>query len=326
MASSSVINSKVWKGIWRAEASPKCKSFAWRAYMEELPVKTFLLEKGVIEDKLCPCCGEGEEDTTHALLACEEVKRIWFVALDLKVESLSAATKCSLSQWIEECVSTLDKKEMGMVCAIMWAIWHRRNALVFTEKKLDYAHVIAKARSMFVPVEWQPPSHPNVKANFAAAVRDNVGTGMGVIFRNSLGSTIASGTSLLAQECFESQIAETLCMSWAIEQSGELGLSDVIFETDCQRLYRKWNQESSSSSSAYTTYFESLVEDCKFMIEGTGSSLALVRPSANKVAQCLATLAFDYGERGWIEEVPQEASLYLQADDNAIADIVAAHQ
>ncbi|KAL2326659.1 hypothetical protein Fmac_025717 [Flemingia macrophylla] len=319
MASSSVLESEVWKGIMRAEASPKCKNLAWRAYTEALPVKSVLLQKRIIQDELCPCCGAASETTTHALLLCEEVKRIWFASMGLRVESLSVAT--TLPQWMEHCWGTLDKKEMGMVCAVMWAIWHRRNVWVYSEKRLDYVLVIAKVMSMLVPVEWQPPLQPFVKANFAASVRGDVGTGMGVIFRDSFGSPIASATSFLAQECFEPQIAEALCLCWAVEESGDLGLSDVIFETDCQRLYTKWNQGKSRGSSS--SYLESLVEECKFKIEGTRSSLALVRPSANKVAECLATLAFAYGQRDWMQEVPEEASLYLQADDKAIAHLLA---
>lgn len=57
------------------------------------------------------------------------------------------------------------------------------------------------------------------------------------------------------------------------------------------------------------------------MIQGTGSSLELVRPTANKVAHCLATVASDYGERIWMEFVPEEASLDLQSDCEAMANL-----
>lgn len=50
------------------------------------------------------------------------------------------------------------------------------------------------------------------------------------------------------------------------------------------------------------------------MIQGTGSSLRLVRPTANKVAQCLADVAFDYGEKVWMGVVPEEVSSHLQSD------------
>lgn len=47
---------------------------------------------------------------------------------------------------------------------------------------------------MIARQKWAPPPVQHVKANFGAVVRDSVGTGMGVVFRNSLGVVLASGT------------------------------------------------------------------------------------------------------------------------------------
>ncbi|KAG5126976.1 hypothetical protein JHK82_027811 [Glycine max] len=62
-------------------------------------------------------------------------------------------------------------------------------------------------------------------------------------------------------------------------------------------------------------------EECINMMQGIGSSLTLVAKNGNKVAQCLATMAYDYGERVWIEEVPNEASQCLQSDVVEIANV-----
>jgi len=195
--SNSVLGSKsnVWKGIWSAQAPAKCKSVAWRACKEALPVKSLMVEKRILLDATCPCCGDGRETTVHALLQCEDVKRVWFASpLGLRVDSLSEVT--SLVQWMEQCVSILDEKAMGMLCAITWSVWHRRNLRLSKDKKMDCKHVMAKAWSMLALKNWAPPPDDHVKANFAAIVRDNLGTGMGVVFRNSLGQPLASGTTI----------------------------------------------------------------------------------------------------------------------------------
>ncbi|KAG4982967.1 hypothetical protein JHK87_027716 [Glycine soja] len=62
-------------------------------------------------------------------------------------------------------------------------------------------------------------------------------------------------------------------------------------------------------------------EECRNMMQGIGSSLTLVAKNGNEVAQCLATMAYDYGERVWIEEVPNEASQCLQSDVVEIANV-----
>ncbi|KAL9319082.1 hypothetical protein ACSQ67_015599 [Phaseolus vulgaris] len=319
--SKSVLDSeaKVWRGIWHAEAPARCRSVAWRACKEELPVKSLLVQKRILDDATCPCCGNGAETTAHALLHCEEIKRVWFASpLGLRVEALSGVT--SVSQLIEQCVSVLDEKAMGMVCAIIWSVWHRRNVRLWKDKKLDCKHVMGRAWSVIARQKWAPPPVQHVKANFGAVVRDSVGTGMGVVFRNSLGVVLASGTNLLEDETFEPEIGGALCYKWAVEQSGELGFSNVIFETDCKVLHSQWNLITEGKGSSGVSFLDSLLEDCKVMIDGTGSSFSLVRPTANKVAQRLAAAAFDYGEKIWMKVVPEEASLDLQSDMPASAD------
>lgn len=200
--SSSVVldsRSSVWKGIWHAEAPVTCRSLAWRACRDELPVRSLLVQSGLVDNALCPICGRLPETVTHALLLCDDAKLVWFASpLGLRVESLRGVS--TLSQWIDQyCVDTLDDEAMGVVCATMWALWHRRNAWVFHSKGMDCMQVLAKASSMFVvvpdgPDAWVLPSSPYVKVNFAAAVKDNVGTAMGMIFRDSFGTTRASGT------------------------------------------------------------------------------------------------------------------------------------
>lgn len=195
-SSTSVCNSVVQDRIFHAEAAPRCKKLVWNAYREELPVRSLLLAKGIIENDTCPCCGKGNETTMHALLQCEEVKTIWFGSpLGLRVETMHDIN--TVSEWIHECVALLDKRAMGIVCVIMWALWHRRNVWVLRQKKLGFPEVMAKACSMFFPDEWIPPLYPHVKANFSAFVQDNVGTAMGVVYRDSTGAPLASGIIFL---------------------------------------------------------------------------------------------------------------------------------
>ncbi|XP_014513190.1 uncharacterized protein LOC106771699 [Vigna radiata var. radiata] len=311
--------SKVWRGIWYAEAPARCKSVAWRACNEELLVKSLLVEKRILNDATCPCCGKAAETTVHALLQCEEIKRVWFASpLGLKVELLGEVTR--FSQLLEQFAGVLDEKGMGMVCAIIWSVWQRRNVRLFENKKLDCKHVMAKAWSMVALQKWVPPPVQYVKANFAALVIDNLGTGMGVVFRNSSGVTLASGTNLLEEEIYDPKIGAALCFKWAAEQSGELGFSNVIFETDCKILHTHWNLICEGQGMSEISYLDSVLEDVKVMIEGTGSSFSLVCPTANKVAQRLAEAAFGYGEKIWMDVVPEEASLNLRSDMAAIAD------
>lgn len=72
--------SKLWQKIWAIGASPRCNELVWRACKEVLPVRTNLIRRSLNIDPICPCCGEEEETTIHALLKCEAVRRMWFAS------------------------------------------------------------------------------------------------------------------------------------------------------------------------------------------------------------------------------------------------------
>lgn len=76
-----------------------------------------------------------------------------------------------------------------------------------------------------------------------------------------------------------------------------------------------------TTTSGDDFYLNKILEECRNMMQGIGSSLTLVAKNGNEVAQCLATMAYDYGERVWIEEVPNEASQCLQSDVVEIANV-----
>ena len=90
-----------------------------------------------------------------------------------------------------------------------------------------------------------------------------------------------------------------------------------------QQLYTQWNilTQGNNNTSDYTSYLNEILDECINMMQGPESSLTLVVHNANKVAQCLAAVAYDYGERIWVEDVPNEASECLQSDAAEIANV-----
>jgi len=122
----------------------------------------------------------------------------------------------------------------------------------------------------------------------------------------------SAGTSLL-EETYAHEIAAALCYKWALEKSGELGFSDVIFETDCKVLQSRWKAITEGEGSS--SFLDSLIEDCNVMIKGTGSSFSSsLHRTANELAQCLAEAASQYGEKIWMQLVPAEASAIVLSD------------
>jgi hypothetical protein len=60
----------VWKAIWALQVLNSVKLFMWRARHNLLPTKINLVQKKVVDDSSCPCCGMPEETLCHALWEC----------------------------------------------------------------------------------------------------------------------------------------------------------------------------------------------------------------------------------------------------------------
>ncbi|KAF7837133.1 uncharacterized protein G2W53_005615 [Senna tora] len=69
--------SSVWKKIWKAKLPPKIRSFCWRAYRGILPTCVNLKNRGMEVDTRCCVCGLEDENTSHALVGCPELKSLW---------------------------------------------------------------------------------------------------------------------------------------------------------------------------------------------------------------------------------------------------------
>lgn len=92
-------NNGVWKKVWRAKVAPKVKLFGWKLLHNGLPVNDNLARRGVIIDKQCPRCGDGEESVEHLLMQCDVSKQVWYFSpLRLDMEKVQQRR---FREWIE---------------------------------------------------------------------------------------------------------------------------------------------------------------------------------------------------------------------------------
>ncbi|CAN1845695.1 Uncharacterized mitochondrial protein AtMg00310 [Linum perenne] len=65
-----VIDSKVWRDIWKIEIQPKFQIFLWRILQRALPVRSELCYRGLEIPTFCPVCWEEEETIDHLFFDC----------------------------------------------------------------------------------------------------------------------------------------------------------------------------------------------------------------------------------------------------------------
>lgn len=63
--------------IWKSMILPCIKTFLWQCVHDSISMKTYLKQRGMINDDCCPICQEEAETILHALRDCVWVKTIW---------------------------------------------------------------------------------------------------------------------------------------------------------------------------------------------------------------------------------------------------------
>ncbi|KAK9991713.1 hypothetical protein SO802_026698 [Lithocarpus litseifolius] len=73
----SLLNSKLWKGLWSLQVPNKVKNLMWRACRNAMPTKANLVRKKIIDDPICDRYHGAHEIALHAIWLCKEVDVIW---------------------------------------------------------------------------------------------------------------------------------------------------------------------------------------------------------------------------------------------------------
>lgn len=102
------------------KALHKCLNLAWRACQITVPIKKTLHKiSGIQVDPICPRCGEKEETGVHALIMCEEVRRVWFSSPFGGRVNVDENT--NFAEWVYTCLELNDLEyETGFFFCLMW--------------------------------------------------------------------------------------------------------------------------------------------------------------------------------------------------------------
>lgn len=72
--SNQVTDVALWKNIWSIKALPKIVNLLWKVGSNTLPMKQRLFQLKVVDDVMCPVCGNVEESILHILCNCDFAK------------------------------------------------------------------------------------------------------------------------------------------------------------------------------------------------------------------------------------------------------------
>ncbi|KAK9987987.1 hypothetical protein SO802_028226 [Lithocarpus litseifolius] len=199
-----------WKTLWRLKVPSKFRSFAWRACKNVLPTKSNLHSRKVLDDPTCEACGNSVETIGHALWACDKAQEVWR-ASGILVHSHGGSRQTS-AIILQLAVNMLDEYRLAN---------HR-----FTMPNVA------------THTTWAPPHNPWYKVNVDGAVFQQLdAVGIGVVARNHTGHCLAAMSKKLWVPLGPLE-AKAKAMEEGIDFAWDIGLRDVVFETDSEVLYK----------------------------------------------------------------------------------------
>ncbi|XP_013713578.1 uncharacterized protein LOC106417299 [Brassica napus] len=244
------------KGVWSLKTAPKVQLLLWKTLRGALPVGEALLHQHINIDPLCKRCGE-LESITHLLFKCDFADKVWEETplvrrFDRRGLIDLEATWMGLIE--NPCLPPVGIVDGQLAPWIIWAIWTARNNLIFNNKICSPKDVITKA--IVAAKEWlnaqnkegskakipraqiTVPSHSSIIQTDAAWNDATKNSGIGWIIKQT-GETLSfQGSAKLVSSPL---VAEALAMHEAVKKSKELGLQQVIFQSDSAQLIKALN-------------------------------------------------------------------------------------
>jgi hypothetical protein len=328
-------NNSVWKKLWTLHTIPRHKALIWRILNKAIPVRSALNSRGIQCPILCPRCLQGEETVSHLFMRCERAKKVWFGSI-LGINFNTSHR--SFIDWLYYCFSTLKEEDLCYLAAIIYGIWFARNLQVFENSDTNDQTILDKAHSNIkdyqlatqdIPTpqhnqsnqqhmnqrtratnqnqhmhvqqrnqKWRKPRQGEIKGNCDANLTIEGFWGLGAMFRDENGQTLASATWLIPG--FSDPLTAEACALYNMTRlAAECCFTNVVLESDCAKVIMQVN-ELQESHRSYTGNFVRGINRMRGCFQSC--SFAHIDRRANKVAHRLASLAHEAHNRVWIEE------------------------
>jgi hypothetical protein len=135
-----LIESSMYKLVWKAWAPPKAKNHACLVLQNRLWTTDRLRKWGWDNCGLCPLCKQTEESNNHLFVHCRFTVRIWEQLRDwLGILGLHPRqwTGIDIHDWWSSLVEGMSPHQKGLfslALLVVWEIWKERNARVFRNK------------------------------------------------------------------------------------------------------------------------------------------------------------------------------------------------
>ncbi|GLT34775.1 hypothetical protein SLA2020_092720 [Shorea laevis] len=258
---STILTSSEWKQLWKLKIPPKIRVFIWRAILNALPSLDNLVRRGIAQAALCPCCHLADESIMHLLFYCPYVEPIWFgSAVGLHPRQLGANCFAEWWRYVKHAAKQMQNPSLVEYCAIIsWQVWKTRNEKLFEHADISPHQVLGRIHAMTQEYfsssktdvlaapsrpqptitqnqsTWSRPPIGTYKINTDASFTPNSGAAALALVARDASGDICFGKTW---SCMASTplMAEAAAILKAVKLVEDMGLQEVIFESDNQTL------------------------------------------------------------------------------------------
>nr|XP_023899473.1 uncharacterized protein LOC112011331 [Quercus suber] len=258
-----------------------------------------------------------QREDGHIFWECNKARETWtLAALPIDTQAVHYREFVDLI-WHLIFIQHVGKELLELVVTIAWCMWYSRNKARHGTTRQSSQEIIFKARCMLesyqlahlgkphhkepADTRWIPPDFPWYKINTDAAVFSaSKSVGIGVVVRDHEGSVLAALSKRMPLPLGPLE-AEAKAMHEAISFAKDIGLQDVIFETDSTTIF-----DALHDISTAPTCIDNIIQDTHHSLQAFRKSQILhVKRLGNKPAHTLARHAKGIDDFAtWIEETP----------------------
>ncbi|KAK4711266.1 hypothetical protein R3W88_005779 [Solanum pinnatisectum] len=321
--------------IWSLNTLHKIKHFLWLCSHNRLPTNSYLHHLGIITDPSCPICHNAVESTTHTLLECHLVKKLW---LDMGLNMYHIAN--THSHWLHN-LHNLDiplyKNKItwkDFYPFALWYIWLQRNHTVFRSNNpmttpstlfqlimvrvSEFKHLSTASAhdssKIDIRILWFPPPVNFYKLNIDGAFikKDQTG-GLGGVIRDSNGSWVFGFCKKII--AFSHTLVELQAFELGLQLAFERGMIPLEIETDLTEVIEFLHH-------SHPIYL-SVLDSCRSLLRRLGNPMVRHHfRQANKLADFLAKEGCNISVINYLVVLvapPEKANIILRADKDGVS-------
>ncbi|XP_074293253.1 uncharacterized protein LOC141620226 [Silene latifolia] len=274
-------------------------------------------------DVACAQFKSRTETCLHVIRGCGWVDAVWE---GLRVDVRGAEGYEMVRDWMEEAGREMDAKDWVMFMVRCWALWERRNKVLFEEEVWRADMVVQRVREVLwemsdvvgtmadpgacVVAGWARPERGKVKINVDAGVKEGVGTSWGIVCRDADGKMLW-GATIQARVLLHPTLAEAMAILYGLQEAASRGIRRLIVEEDCEVVIEDLKKKRTGSNDIFLVYYDNLNLCRRF----DDVSFSFIRRSLNKVAHEFAhVLPWEEGRRSWEGVFPPSIVALAEAD------------